>query len=98
MNADVIVALLVGFANGLLGTAIFCAFAHWLLGRVFAVADPRWPAFLFVLGLTLGRFEDAADMAGHPAGRLVGDMLGFALIWYLWWRRPAVRADAMERP
>jgi len=25
-------------------------------------------------------------------------MLGFALIWYLWWRRPAVRADAMERP
>lgn len=97
MNVDVVVALLVGFANGLLNAVIMSALAHWLLGRIFDVRDPRLAALLFAIGLTLGRFEHAADMAGHPVGRLIGDGLGFVLIWYFWWRRPAARDDATER-
>ncbi|WP_440979826.1 hypothetical protein ACQHGV_06235 [Sphingomonas pseudosanguinis] len=97
MNADLFVELLVGLTNGLLNAVIACVVVHWLLGRVFHVTDPRLPAFVFVLGLTLGRLGDVADMAGHPAGRLVGDVLGLALIWYWWWRRPATHIDATER-
>ncbi|MDZ7281718.1 hypothetical protein KV697_03325 [Sphingomonas sanguinis] len=97
MTIDLVIELLVGFANGLLNAVIICGLAYWLLGRVFGVTEPRLPAILFALGLTLGRFEHAADMVGHPVGRLVGDGLGFVLIRYLWWRRPAAHDDATER-
>ncbi|WP_314373716.1 hypothetical protein [Sphingomonas paucimobilis] len=98
MNVTLVTDLFIGLANGLMNVVIACIVVRWLLERVFDVDAPRLPAFLFVLGLTLGRFEDVADMAGHPVGRFVGDALAFTLIWYLWWRRPALRADAMEHP
>lgn len=98
MTGKLPIDLGVGFANGALSVVILCVLTRWLLSRIFGVADPRLAAFLFALGLTSGRLEQASAMGGHPAGRFLGDLLAFTLIWYLWWRRERAQIDAMDRP
>ncbi len=90
-------ALWTGFANGVLGVLILALGSRWLLARLGQVADARLGAFLFTLGLTLGRFGAATQM-GDLGGRILGAGLGFAVIAYLWWYKSAQRAGAMERP
>lgn len=86
-----------GLANGALGVLLVGFAGRWLLERFMRIADGRLGAFLFTLGLALGRFGAATQM-GDRAGRIVGIGLGLAAIGWFWSRKSARRADAMDRP
>jgi hypothetical protein len=81
-------ALWTGFANGALGVLIVAFGSRWLLERFARVGDVRLAAFLFTLGLTLGRLG-AATQLGDAGGRMLGIGLGLAAIGHLWWAKSA---------
>jgi hypothetical protein len=71
--------------------------SRWLLERFARSGDIRPAAFLFTLGLTLGRLG-AATQLDDVGGRMLGIGLSLAAIGHLWWSKSLSPTDATERP
>jgi hypothetical protein len=90
------VSYLTAFLVGLLAILTVGSIAHFVMGRLTWNVSIAVGAFCFTLGFATARYSGSFPLDGDGLRwlcRAVGASVGLMVLWYWWFKRPAMGAQ-----